>query len=137
MIRSSFAFVCSAAALLLAGCGGDGTYPVQGKVVYTDGSPATELAGYIVNMDQPEQQLGASGVVQPDGTFQVGTFEDGDGAKPGKYRVALTPPEAPVDMPAPKPVISPKYGDFSSSGLEVEVKPEDNTVSLQVERLKS
>jgi hypothetical protein len=137
MLRNVPLLAIAAGALLIAGCGGNGTYPVQGKVVYQDGSPATDLTGYFISMDLSEKQLSASGVVQPDGTFKVGTFEDDDGAVPGKYRVALTPPEAPVDMPSPKPVIAKTYGSLASSGLEVEVKPEPNEVTLQVQKLKA
>jgi hypothetical protein len=50
--------------------------------------------------------------------------------------VALSPPEAPIDAPPPKPIISPKYGDLNSSGLEIEVTPDENKITLQIERLK-
>ena len=135
MIRSFYAML-AALPVVLAGCGGNGTYPVEGKVVYQDGVPATDLAGYLVNLDLPDQQVGASGLVQPDGTFTIGTFEDDDGALPGKYRVAITPPEPPVDAPPPKPIIPRTYGDLQKSGLEMEVKPEDNDITLTVQRLK-
>lgn len=135
MIRNTMALSVAVLAVCLGGCGGKGTYPVQGQVVYHDGTPATDLEGYMVSMDLPDEKVGASGVVQPDGSFRVGTFADDDGALPGKYRVALTPPEAPVDRPTPKPKIAAKYGALASSGLEVEVKPESNNVTLQVKRL--
>lgn len=123
--------------LLVAGCGGSATVPVAGKVVFQDGSPATELAGYLVNLDSQELQLSANGVVQPDGSFAVGTHDVDDGALPGRYKVALTPPEPPLDGPAPPAVIDPKYSDFNKSGLEVEITPDSPQVTLTVQKLKS
>ena len=34
-------FVALAALLLVPGCGGKGTYPVEGKIVYSDGTAQT------------------------------------------------------------------------------------------------
>jgi len=104
--------------------------------VFEDGSAATDLAGFIVALDSAEQPIGANGVVQPDGTFTVGTEQTDDGAYPGSYRVSLTPPEPPLDQPAPKPIIDPKYGSSNTSGLEVQIQPGDNDITLAVERAK-
>jgi hypothetical protein len=122
--------------LACLGCSSRSTQPVNGKVVYTDGSSATELVGHTVNFDCPEHQVGASGVIQADATFRLGTFKDDDGAMPGKHHVAITPPIPPLDAPAPPQVIDKKYGDMGTSGLEVEIKPGTNEVTLTVERAK-
>lgn len=122
--------------ILFLGCGGNQPQPVQGKIVFSDATPAKDLAGYTVSIDSVEQNVSATGVVRPDGTFQVGTNAPDDGALPGKYRVSLTPPEPPLDQPAPKPIIDPKYSKTSTSGLEVEIKPGVNPVTLTVERAK-
>jgi hypothetical protein len=74
--------------------------------------------------------------VQADGTFRIGTYEDDDGALPGKYRVALTPPEPPLDAPRPKPIIDARYGDLDKSGLTADIKAENNVLEIKVERLK-
>ncbi len=109
---------------------------MQGKVVYEDGSPATNLAGYTVSFDCPAQKVSASGLIDSDGSFRVGTFEEGDGAMPGTHHVAITPPEAPVDGPPLPRLLDKKYGDMGTSGLEVEIKPGRNEVTLKVERAK-
>lgn len=137
MNKATTAWACGAIALLAAGCGGTGTVPVEGKVVYSDGSAATDLTGYVISLDSSELKVSANGEVQPDGSFKVGTYDVEDGALPGKYKVALTPPEPPTDAPPPKRIIPSKYGDLNASGLEIEVKPDDNKVTVQVERLKS
>src|SRR5437763_1972773 len=50
--------------MLASGCGGD-PYPVDGHVVWKDGSPAKELAGAQVVFELPEKQTSARGVIQP------------------------------------------------------------------------
>jgi hypothetical protein len=133
MNRVKLAFVLLTA--VTVGCSSNRPQPVQGKIVFSDGAAATELAGYLVGMDSGGPE-GANGVVQPDGSFRVGTFENDDGAMPGKYKVSLTPPDPPLDQPVPPPIIDPKYSNVETSGLTVEIKPGDNPVTLTVERAK-
>src|SRR5262245_35616364 len=73
----------------LAGCGGDGIYPVEGKVVLADGSPATELKGALVTFNLPEKQTSARGNIQADGTFRLTTNRPDDGALAGEYKVLI------------------------------------------------
>lgn len=120
--------------LLLAGCGGKGTYPVDGKMVYPDGSVATDLAGHSVNFESAELKVSATGEVQSDGSFKVGTFEHEDGALPGKYRVSVMRPLPVGDEPTPRFIIDPKYAGLDTSGLEVTIEPKVNSVTLTVER---
>jgi hypothetical protein len=121
----------------LAGCGAR-TYPVHGVVAWPDGTPATELAGYAVTFESLEAKVGASGDVQKDGTFRVGTYKDNDGAVPGKHRVALTPPDPlhDVDKPRPRATLPPHYRSLDTSGLVVTVERKTNEVTLRVERGK-
>jgi len=78
--------------VVLPGCG-KGTCKVQGKVVYEDGQQAgNELEGYSVTFESEEDRVSASGLIGSDGTFEVGTFENADGAVAGRHRVAITPP---------------------------------------------
>lgn len=135
VLPASLPFVAILAVTMVAGCGRS-TYPVSGRIVFADGTPATELDGFIVAMESAEHTSGATGVVQPDGTFRVGTQEVDDGAKPGKYKVSLTPPDPPLDQPAPKPIIDPKYSSMATTDLEVEVTAGSNEVTLTVERAK-
>jgi hypothetical protein len=128
-------FALVAALALLTGCGGKGVYPVDGKVVYTDGTVAKDLAGHSVNFESDELQVSATGEVQPDGTFRLGTYEHDDGALPGKYRVSIAPLLPIGDAAPPKAVIDPKYGQLDSSGLEATIEPKSNALTLTVERL--
>ncbi len=107
------------AALILSncwGCGSDSshyvgaTVPVKGKVTYK-GKPLTE--GQIVF--QPDDSgREAYGSIQPDGTFELSTFKAGDGAIPGKHRVA-------VSGTSKKDAVSVQYKSTSSSKAQVEV----------------
>ena len=132
--------LCAAAgAALLSGCGGS-TYPVHGKVVFKDNqAAATELVDYVVTLESVDGKVGASGVVKPDGTFDISTHKPGDGAVPGKHRVALNPPatheliEGPEAKP-PAPLIPDKYGTFDTSGLEVTVDRSGQEVVVPVDR---
>lgn len=120
---------------LLVGCGNK-TYPVEGQVVFEDGSPAKDLAGYYIMFQSEDQTGGANGLIHADGSFSVGTFNDGDGALRGKQRVAIAPPAPEVHKPRLPVHLSDRYASFDTSGLEVEIKPQSNRLTIQVERLK-
>src|SRR5205085_1060070 len=70
-------------------------YPVKGTILFEDGQPARELANYLVTFESSELHASSVGVVAEDGTFQLKTLKENDGAIPGSYRVTLTPPLTP------------------------------------------
>ncbi len=116
------------------GCGGPTTHSLAGRVVYAhDQSPAGDLVGYTVTAVCSDPPLTAVGEVQSDGSFELSTFQEGDGAVAGKYRVALGAPLPFGDEPPPPSPIDARYGDLDKSGLQIEV-PSDEVV-LTVERL--
>jgi hypothetical protein len=125
---------------LLGGCGAAGPYPVEGTVVWEDGSPAKELVNAIVIFDLPEKQTKAQGNVQADGTFRLTTTKPNDGALPGEYKVmiievgrrALGGPDATAIAPGH---MDSKYSDPSSTDLIATVEArKDNKVTLKVKR---
>ena len=112
----------SSALLLLAtaGCGG-GTYPVEGKLVWQDGSPATELAGSQVLFEQVESNTSARGTVNGDATFRLTTHQPDDGAVPGRHQVIVLEvgrkSAAGTDPSKLEPgVLDPKFYNFDTSG---------------------
>ena len=124
-------------ALLLLGAVGCGPrlYSVRGKVTFPDGKPLT--AGTVVFESQDEQnRIVARGEVQADGSYELSTYKPGDGALAGKYRVLVAPKSDPnaVDKPATPPPFDPRYMDFKTSGLEIEVKPETSDYPIRVTR---
>jgi hypothetical protein len=123
---------CLFTLLGVSGCGG-GLYPVQGQVVYEDGTPMTE--GFVIcEMQEGGAAVMARGPIQPDGTFRLGTRKPGDGARPGKYRVLVTPRARTEEEKNLPPVLDPKFTRYSTSGLEFEVKKEKNDFPLKVSK---
>lgn len=85
----------SLAVLAAAGCGKDGgpvtPYPVGGQVIY-DGKPAAGVQVFYFPENAPtppDIPANPHAVTGPDGRFTLSTFEDGDGAPEGSYRVIL------------------------------------------------
>jgi hypothetical protein len=114
--------------LAAAGCGrGIATAPVEGKVLF-QGRPLK--FGSVIF--QPEAGPPATGNIQPDGTFRLSTFRDGDGAVLGKHQVRITCFEsqrpgaqqavAQQELATGQALIPEKYASFATSELSVEVK---------------
>jgi hypothetical protein len=122
---------------LLGGCGG-GTYPVEGQVVWKDGSPAKELEGSFVLFEMPEKQTSAKGTIQADGSFQLTTNKTNDGALPGEHTVLVVEigrkhlggPDGTALAPG---VMDARFSDPRTSGLKATVEPRTNKITLTVE----
>lgn len=127
-------------AVLVVGCSDDGrlsTYKVTGKVVLSNGTP---LKGGWILFESPKQGLAARGVIDTDGTFRLGTYEQSDGAVAGKHLVAITP-AAPEGYNPDKgrlpPTIHRRFMHMDTSGLEFEVTPEGvNHFEITVQSLE-
>jgi len=129
-------------AALLSGCGkGDGPFPVEGQVVWEDGTPAKELHLGSVIFDLPEKQTGAKGMIQSDGTFRLTTNKPDDGALAGEYKVMVVEgarrplPGGDGSQMAPGRMDS-KYSDPSTTDLTATVAPGKNVIKLTVKRAK-
>lgn len=125
----------------LTGCGGSGIYPVNGRVVYSDGSAATDLAGYKVEFESIDgtldgHRVSAEGEIQKDGTFRITTRKLNDGALLGGHRVLIAPPMPEGDTPTKPYVVAPQYLSYETSGLKVEVKSSSNEIELKLDRRK-
>ena len=132
------AFLLSACSLFgIVGCGGSDSNlgKVEG-VVLLNGKPVP--SGKVVF--QPAAGRGAVGVIQPDGTFTMGTYGDTDGAVIGEHKVAIvayeaakvgrpdpTAPRAPVKALVPERYLAP-----GTSGLTFEVKAGDNPAEFKL-----
>ena len=79
-------------AIVVSGCGDkDGPVPFSGAVKL-DGQPLAGATVYFIHQD-PEGR-DALGSTDTDGLFSLSTFEPGDGALAGKYKVIVQPPVA-------------------------------------------
>ena len=124
---------------VLSGCG-SGVYPVEGTVIWKDGTSAKELEGSHVVFELAEQKTSVRGIVQADGTFRLSTHTPNDGALPGEYKVVILEDRKNANkagtLLAPA-LLDPRYADLKTSGLTATVKPGANTIKLTVERAKS
>jgi hypothetical protein len=118
---------------LSAGCDSadiEKTVPVSGEVTY-QGRP---LEGYQVTFMPEGGRRPAVGVTDAAGKFILGTNDVGDGAPPGKSKVAFVwiPPRSgepgqetindnPDKLPKPKVKIPAKYSDPEKSGIVQDV----------------
>ena len=113
-------------AVSLVGCSDDNrlpTYEVTGKVVFSDGTP---LQGGWIIFESPEHGLAGRGVIDTNGTYRLGTYEQSDGAVAGKQLVAITPatPDGyDPDKGRARPVIHRRFTHMDTSGLEFAVTP--------------
>jgi hypothetical protein len=113
--------------LVPSGCGGKGQVPVHGKLVYADtDEPVTELKGFEVMFTSEPLHVSARGIVQPDGSFQLGTTKENDGTAPGEYIVTLTQPFRQAERAyLGDRVVDQDYENPSKSDLRAEVKKGD------------
>jgi hypothetical protein len=107
------------------------TAPARGTVML-DGKPIS-VGGVLFT---PSKGRGASGPLAADGTFTLGTYSQSDGAIVGKHKVAVLQPREVESGPSHPPgfvAIPSKYQNSESSGLEVEVKAnEENVFDLRL-----
>jgi hypothetical protein len=126
---------CVASCLILWGssCSGnkDGVYPVRGSVI-VDGEPAEHANVLFVPVDSSDEIPQASAVVGADGEFQLTTYRQFDGAKPGEYLVRISwaiPVDSDVSEPDYGPELLPKkYLDPKTSGLTVLIEAKNNVL---------
>jgi hypothetical protein len=125
--------------LTVVGCGGQKTYPVEGRVVFKeDGSP---LWGGFVQFELKDEEapsVVARGAIQEDGSFRLQTYRDNDGALEGVHRVLITPPLTGGDFErgnVPQ-VIHPRYKSYQTSKLEFTVTRDraNNNFRIEIEK---
>ncbi len=129
-------FVVLGVVLLVVGCGPavdpnrPKTYPVTGTVTY-NGQPVSDAMVTFIGGER-----GAIGRTNESGQIQMTTFDAGDGALPGTYKVMIsktvlegvpaemgegTSPDEEPAMGEQKDLLPPKYKDPNESGLTAEV----------------
>lgn len=118
----------------LSGCGAPiTTYPVSGRVTL-DGQP---LPGGSILFEPVSNSAGYSsrGLIQEDGSFQLTTFIQHDGAPAGQYRVAVIPrAEELIDDPnyQPKNPFPEHLRSLERSGLRFEVREQSNDIDVRL-----
>jgi hypothetical protein len=137
--------LCAGFLALSIGCGDSGpkrpkTYPVRGTVTY-NGEPVVDAN---LNFQLAVGSGNAFAKTDSEGKYELMTFEHGDGAVPGDYRVSITKYESPPPPPArpsmagyvPPPrraaafsknLLPRKYSNAAHSGLTAKVVAGRNT----------
>jgi hypothetical protein len=131
----------TAALGLAAGCSGSGPSIARVcGVVRLDGKPLS--SGRVTFW--PTSGRSASGWIEEDGRFTLGTFTETDGATIGPHTVTVTaaskappgPPDFDRDRPPsggwPRPLVPPRYANPDASGLAFEVHPGKNAFEIEL-----
>lgn len=144
-IKSGGACLLMAALALTIGCGKSGpprpkTYPVSGTVTYK-GEPVGDAN---LNFQLADGSAFSMAKTDAAGKYALMTYEPGDGALPGEYKVGITkyemstvtgsgpeapdyePPEGDVAAPA-KNLLPTKYSNPQTSGLTATITEGTNT----------
>ena len=129
-------FLALIAAAAICGC--SRFYPVEGQLAWSDGTPATELAGSAVYFESTEHRTISRSIVTKDATFRLTTERPEDGVPRGLHRVYIVenrggPSEASQRKP---PRIDERFLRPETSGLEVTVPPQEKLVVLKIERAR-
>lgn len=120
---------------------------VKGRVTYRGQGVPKATVVFIPSDDAVEKakKMRPYAYADNDGNFEIGTYKEGDGAPPGKYRViVLVASAAPAtggkDRPAGEseptpgktlsipPALNQKYSTPETSGLQVTVEKGENTL---------
>jgi hypothetical protein len=133
--------------LFFIGC--NNQQQLGGKVSFSDGSPLT--SGMIIFSND---SFLARANINPDGTYDVGSFSDKDGLPPGKYKVYIvnavhvtgkrkvtlqanpdvkTPVKSEAEEDILSPLIAAQYTSRETTPLEIEV-PGENVFNITVEK---
>jgi hypothetical protein len=126
--------------LLCAGCsdGRPKTFPVRGTVNFADGTPvAVGTVEFLPSSGGPS----ARAKISRDGHFVLGTYDDDDGAIPGKHQVLVVqhfaghvPQGADHQHEGEGGVVDLRFSQAETSPLSVTVEERKNDVTLRVER---
>ncbi|MEM7476765.1 MAG: carboxypeptidase regulatory-like domain-containing protein [Planctomycetota bacterium] len=126
-------FACLLA--LAAGCSSNlRTYPVKGKVVFANGR---NVVVGTVEFQSVAHRINARGQIQPDGTFELTTYKDGDGAIAGEHKCVVLQMVIGENMHGHRPsevgVVDPKFASYLTSGLSFTIDPDkENDIVVTV-----
>ena len=123
--------VVIASAVSLTGCG-DGwqaaTYPATGRLVINGAPAAGALVQMVARGGPPDERNSRPWAkVQPDGSFELRTYDGKPGAPAGEYGVGITWPFDSEQMGSPDR-LGGKFADAASSQLSATLKAEPNQI---------
>ena len=98
-----------------------------------DGKPLE--MGKVTFLPQDGSGRTATGKIQPDGSYVLGTYEEADGAVLGQHLVAVVaqqPRGLPPNDGGGESLIPTRYNSPSTSGLEFKVTDEPNAFNIEL-----
>jgi len=117
--------------LPVLGCGEDwqaSTHPASGQVMINGAPPEGALVQLHPTGEGPDERNSRPwGLVQADGTFTLSTYESGDGAPAGAYKLTITWPVDPT-VPSPSDRLGYRYARPERSPWRVEITEGENTL---------
>ncbi|MFY7894079.1 MAG: hypothetical protein ACOVOJ_15405 [Pirellula sp.] len=129
-------WLCIIAVSMVVGCnsGRLKTYPLEGQVVFEDGSPVKVGT---VETKAVGKSVQATGQIATDGSFTLSTYRPNDGAIAGEHAVVIVQfipiEEIPNYRPSTMGVVHRKHASYNTSGLTMNVVPNgENKVKLIV-----
>lgn len=121
--------------VLLPSCGDDQAgrpkrYPASGRVL-VDGKGRAGIQVRLVPVDRPRDvdALQPRGLTDAEGAYQLGTYEEHDGAPAGRYKVTLFWPDSPDSQSRPKDQFQGSYAKPESSASEFTIAEGDNSLA--------
>ncbi|WP_166827117.1 hypothetical protein [Thalassoroseus pseudoceratinae] len=110
------------------------TSTVSGTITY-DGKPVTTGTVMFTPVGGGPP---ATGQIQQDGTYNLKTYEEGDGAVLGEHKVTIVALDMGSGLPEeaasePRALIPDKYGRDTTSGLTATVTDGENTIDFPLE----
>lgn len=125
------------AVLCAIGCGPSRppAYPAKGRVVFRNGS---SVHVGTVELKSRDHRTQARGLIQPDGTFVLTTYEHEDGAVAGIHDAVVVQMLVAEDLKARTHglfgIVHPRFASYATSGLTCEIEPSQrNEITLTVE----
>ena len=129
-LRRELIFILAVASgLACTGCGEDWqaqTYPAHGRITINGEPPAGAVVELRSTGEQPDVRNSRPwGIVQQDGTYTLSTYEQGDGAPAGDYKVVVRwPPD--VSQPSLADRLSGAYASSEKSQWSVSITEGEN-----------
>lgn len=133
----SLLLVLSTPLLCACGSGRPKPYPVSGKVGFADGSPLAGGSIMFRSVGEGKDVFNARGLIKEDGTFTMTTFEPNDGAVAGEHQVMVRESGVNIEFQsaaAGAKLVDPRFMRYETSGLTVNVKEENNDLTIQIAR---
>ncbi len=131
ILNVAFAIVLCCGFVLVTGCGGDGKYPVSGKVTWEGEPIPDDQNGHITFMPTDSSVGPDAGPIGPGGSY---SFRSSPGEK--KVEILISRPKGKVveamGMSAQEQYIPRKYNEETE--LIVDVKAESNELSFDLEK---